>query len=210
METVYLVCAAVGGTVLVIQFVLTVIGIGGDDLDFDTDVDILDDVDFLGDSYHGVTGHGSTLLFSVISFKTVVAALAFFGLTGLASQSADLPIFTALLIAVLSGLGAMVLVHYMMKTLQRLNQDGSLRINTTVQGKRGTVYVPIPGAKSGEGKIQLKLQNRIVELKAVTNEPTRLSSGAKVVISRVVTPTTVEVELIRDDMKPSAAPASSD
>ena len=209
METVYLVCAAVGGTVLVIQFVLTVIGIGGEDLDFDADIDIPDDVDFSGDSHHGVTDHGSTWLFSVISFKTVVAALAFFGIAGLAAHSSELPLVSSLLIATVCGLGAMFLVHYMMKAMHRLNQDGSLRINPTVQGKRGTVYVPIPGAKAGEGKIQLKLQNRIVELKAMTSEPERLSTGAKVVISRVLTPTTVEVELIRDDMKPTTAQTSS-
>ena len=33
--------------------------------------------------------HGSTWLFGVLSFRTITAALAFFGLAGLAAQSAE-------------------------------------------------------------------------------------------------------------------------
>ena len=49
MYTMFLVCAIFGGTIFVIQFVLAVIGAGGDDLDFGADIpdgfDIPDDLD---------------------------------------------------------------------------------------------------------------------------------------------------------------------
>ena len=88
MATVFVVCAAIGGTVVVIQFVLTMIGLGGDAMDLDIgDVDTDMDVDFDGDldvSGEIDAGHvGSSWLFGVISFRTVIAALAFFGLAGL-------------------------------------------------------------------------------------------------------------------------------
>ena len=194
MEIVYLVCATIGGTILVCQFVMTVFGLVGDSVDFDTDVDLPDDIDFSGDSQHAVS-HGSTWLFSVISFKTIVAALTFFGLAGMASRTGELPGLWSFVIALACGGAAMLLVHWMMKGLYKLNQDGSLRIERSV-GRRGRVYVPIPGGKSGEGKIQLKLQNRIVELKAMTSEAEKLPTGARVVISRLLTPTTVEVARI--------------
>ena len=205
MGTVYLFCAAVGGSVLVVQFILTVIGIGGEDFDFDADVDIPDDVDLGGESHHSAVSHGSTWLFSVISFKTVVAALTFFGIAGLASYSAELPPFTTLAIGLAFGVSAMFLVHFMMQSLHKLNHDGSLRIGASV-GKRGQVYVPIPGERSGEGKIQLRLQNRIVELKAMTGEPDKLPTGARVVISRVLTPSTVEVELLGKERPSEKSP----
>ena len=57
---------------------------------------------------------------------------------------------------------------------------------------------PIPPSREGEGKVQLRLQNRIVELKAVTSQSKKLRTGAKVEIIQMLTPTTVEVELIQD------------
>jgi hypothetical protein len=42
------------------------------------------------------------------------------------------------------------------------------------------VYVPIAGGRSQAGKIQLKLNNRLMEFEAVTNSPQRLATGTKV------------------------------
>jgi len=196
MEFVYLACAAVGGTLLVIQFVMTVIGLGGEDVDFDLNADVPDDVDF-GDHAGHVASHGSTWVFAVISFKTMVAAITFFGLAGMATRSAGWMELPSLGLAIVAGLIAMFIVHWLVQGLHKLNHDGSLRIERAV-GKRGTVYIPIPPSKEGEGKVQLRLQNRIVELKAVTSQSKKLRTGAKVEIIQMLTPTTVEVELIQD------------
>ena len=207
MPTLYLICALIGGTVLVCQFVMTLFGLGADDFDFDTDVDVPDNVDFSDGSHHGMAGHGSTWIFTIISFKAVVAALAFFGIAGLAANSGELMPLPTLAIAVVCGFAAMVMIHWMMKGLHKLNQDGSLRIDQSV-GHRGMVYIPIPASRSGEGKIQLKLQNRIVELKAMTSQAKMLPTGARVVISRVLTPSTVEVKLLPDATDKEHADAS--
>jgi membrane protein implicated in regulation of membrane protease activity len=42
------------------------------------------------------------------------------------------------------------------------------------------VYVPIAGSRAQAGKIQLRLQNRLVEYEAVTSSPERLATGTKV------------------------------
>jgi len=196
MEFVYLACAAVGGTLLVIQFVLTVIGLGGEDVDFDLGADVPDDIDF-GDNAGHVAAHGPTWVFAVVSFKTLVAAFTFFGLAGMATRSAGWTSLPSLGVAIVAGLIAMYIVHWLMQGLHKLNHDGSLRIERAV-GKRGTVYIPIPPSKEGEGKVQLRLQNRIVELKAVTSQSKKLPAGAKVEVIQILTPTTVEVELIHD------------
>ena len=44
--------------------------------------------------------------------------------------------------------------------------------------------------------VPLGIAAQFVEIRAVTKEPDKLATGAKVVISRVLTPTTVEVSLI--------------
>ncbi len=93
MGTLFLICAVIGTTILVIQFVLTIIGFGSeafdidipsgaDDVDFDVDADVGDTI---GDHVD------SSWLFGVISFRTIVAAIAFFGLAGLAARAGGLP-----------------------------------------------------------------------------------------------------------------------
>ena len=201
METIYLVCAALGGTILVCQFVMTVMGLAGDGAAFDgvmVDMDVPGGADFVGEGHGHVVDHGSTWLFSVISFRTLIAAITFFGIAGMGGRSGGLAAWSVFALALVCAVMAMFVVHWLMKGLVKLNHDGTLRIERSV-GFRGTVYVPIPGDKAGEGKIQIRLQNRIVELKAITGDPDKLQTGAKVVIRSIVTPTTVEVALITDD-----------
>jgi membrane protein implicated in regulation of membrane protease activity len=188
----FLLMAVVGGTVLIVQFVLTLVGLGGDHgLDVSHDVpadfsgDVGHDVHIGGDhgaeaSGHDAAGHhGSSWLFAVISFRTLVAAATFFGLAGLAAQSAGQPVGVQLLLAAVSGFAAMYGVHWMVRSMGRLGEDATIRIKHAL-GKEGTVYIPIPGAKAQAGKIQLKVQNRLVEYEAVTNYQDKLATGTKV------------------------------
>lgn len=191
----FLFCAVVGGTVLICQFVLTVLGLGGDhgldsgghDLAGGGDHDLSAggagaDVGAHGaeDDGHDAAGHhGSSWLFAMISFRTLVAAAAFFGLIGLAAESAHQAVPVQILLATAAGLGAMYGVHWLVRSMGRLGEDGTQRVQGAL-GQEGTVYVPIPPAKSQAGKIQLKLQNRLVEYEAVTNNSERLATGTRV------------------------------
>ena len=195
MFYVFVICATIGGTVLVFQFVLTMIGLGGEafdldmpdgdaDLDFDVDVDMGSDID---------AGHvGSSWLFGVISFRTMVAAMAFFGLAGLTAQSADASPALALLVALAAGAAAMYGVYWMMRGLNSLNSEGTPRISQALN-RYGTVYTTIPAEKGGSGKIQINVQNRTMEYLAMTSGE-KLAPGSKVVVVDVITPTTVAVE----------------
>ena len=208
MTTVFILCAAVGGTVLVIQFFLTLIGLGGHAFDVDVPHDISHglggdlhaDTDFHGDAgdaddvydHAGAAHYGTSWIFSVLSFRTIVAALAFFGLCGLAAESADASPPNTLLAAAVGGAIAMAAVYWMMRGLRELRAEGTVRIHRAV-GRHGSVYLRVPAAGAGSGKIQLNLQNRTVEYLAVTSGP-ELPTGTKVVVASVVNPTTLEVQ----------------
>jgi len=192
MALLFLVCAVVGGTILICQFVLTLVGLGGEHgIDFSHDVahDFVGDTshDAAGGDAHGADGddhtaaqqHASSWLFAVISFRTLVAAVTFFGLVGSAAQSAKQPIGVQLLLATAAGIGAMYGVHWLMRSISRLGEDATLRVKNAL-GQEGTVYVPIAGGRAQAGKIQLKVQNRLVEYEAVTSVPERLATGTKV------------------------------
>ena len=196
MYMLFLICALFGGTVFILQFVLAIIGAGADDLDIADDIpdDIPDD---FGDVTAGAHGHDSTWLFGVISFRTIIAALTFFGLAGLASLEGKLNAPLTLLIALAVGAAAMYGVHYLMQLLYRLRHDGTARIQRTV-GQRGTVYIPIPGNNEGLGKIQIRTQGRIMEYAAKTREPVKLKTGTTVEVVSVLSPMTLEVEPVDD------------
>jgi hypothetical protein len=216
MNTVFLLCAIIGGTILLLQFALTVLGIGGDHGHGDAGVDV-GGHDFSGDfhhdaGHHDAGGHDSSAgdhshssdhthdgaehstvwFFKVITFQTLVAAVAFFGFAGKAAQAAKLSDVAALLVAAAAGLGAMYGVYYLIRGLHKFNADGTVQIGRAV-GQPGTVYIPIPGSNAGAGKVQMNLQNRVIEFQAMTAQD-RLPCGAKVKVVSVIGPDTVEVE----------------
>lgn len=220
MEWLFLICAVFGGTIMVCQFALTLLGISDiDDLDLpdapaDADVSAFDGHTDAADGHaagHHGHHHGTNWLFGVISFRTVVAALAFFGLAGKAAQSAGLrPDWVPLLIALAAGWTAMYAVHWLMRTLLRMRSEGTARIEYSV-GKAGAVYLRIPANRAGTGKITLNLQNRTMEYQAVTAGEA-IPTGANIVVVGVVGPDTVEVELAPEHahagaLAPPAAPA---
>lgn len=213
MATFFLICAVVGGTILACQILMMLFGLGGHIIDMDVPHDFHGDMgsaDFHGDAggtdFHGgadghaADGHSadaehhsgaSAKLFGVLSFRTVVAGLTFFGLGGLAAHYAGAGYLISLLVAAGAGVAAMYSVFWVMRTIMLLQSEGTARVERSM-GAPGTVYLRIPGHQGGQGKVHLTLQSRTMEYQAVTSgEP--LPAGAKVVVVDVLGPDTVEV-----------------
>jgi len=197
MGIVFFWCALIAGTIFLVQFAITIVGFGADDLDFVDDIPDPGDLD-VGDVQGDVHDHGSTWFFGVVSFRTVVSAVMFFGLMGLAVQE-GLPgqPLVALLVATCAGAVAMYGVHYLMQLMLRLKHDGTVKIERSV-GRRGTVYLPIPAGNSGSGKIQLRMQDRIMEYQAMTGESERLATGTPIEVVHVINQNTVEVKPVTE------------
>lgn len=205
MVTLYLVCAVVGGTVLLCQFVLTLIGIGGESADdfgghaggAEVGHHFGDHVaDHTGDGHDHGHGHGSSWFFGVLSLRTLVAALTFFGLVGMATSSSRMASEMGLGLAVVAGLAAMYVVHWMMLALHKLHAEGTVNVQRAI-GKTGTVYLAIPGHKAGTGKVTLAIQKRTMEYQAMTAQDA-IPTGARVIVVDVIGSDTVEVEMAAD------------
>jgi membrane protein implicated in regulation of membrane protease activity len=195
MFTLYGVCAVLGGTVLVCQLLMTLFGLGhAHDMLDDMPADAGHGIGHDGASHHDAQDqqhHSSNWFFGIVTFRTVVAALTFFGLAGLAMGADNFTPGMSLAVALFAGGGAMYAVHALMRNISRLRADGTVRIDRAV-GQTGTVYVSIPGHRSGAGRIQMNLQNRTMEFPALTaDEP--LPPGAAVVVVSIIGPDTVEV-----------------
>jgi hypothetical protein len=194
-ETIYLTCAIAGGTLMVCQFLLGLVGMGDHHDAGGGDHDFHDAGGHDGHDSHG--GHGDhdghqSWYVGVLTFRSVVAALTMFGLAGLTStvnfrHEPEL----SLGIALAGGAVALFGVAYLMRTLHRLKSDGTVRIERAV-GQSGTVYVSIPEQRKGMGKVTLRLQNRTVECQAVTPHQ-QLATGSKIIVTAVLGPDTVEV-----------------
>lgn len=199
METLYLVSAVLGATILVGQMALLVFGFGHHgDLGHDADAGGLDMDHSHADGPAQDANHepaaadrDASHFFNVLSFRTVSAAVAFFGLAGMAGTTAGFPSPEPFLLALASGVAAMYGVYYLMRALYRLNCDGAQRIERAV-GHQAIVYLSVPAAHEGCGKIHVTLQNRLVELEAATAGD-RLPTGATVVVTSVLGHDRVEV-----------------
>ena len=71
-----------------------------------------------------------------------------------------------------------------MRSVAGFASSGNERIGNAI-GRRGTVYVPIPAEGQGKGKVQISMQNRIVEFQAVTDEGERLRTGEPIEVVAV-------------------------
>jgi hypothetical protein len=202
VEFLFQACAAVGGTILVCQFLLSLIGLGGEHGDHG---------DMAGHGHdHGHAGgddHASTWMFGVVTLRTVTAALVFFGLTGMAALRAEAPALAALLLATVAGLGAFYVVSWIMAFLPTLNVDGTVDIYQTHRCL-GKVLVAIPGARQGRGKVLVEVANRLLEYRAETpGEP--LPAGTPIYVAEILSDTIVEVVALSPAPPPLPRPGGS-
>jgi membrane protein implicated in regulation of membrane protease activity len=213
LHVIFIAAAILGGTVLVCQFVLTIIGMsgdGGDALDGDVSADVSASGEFTLDGHtfgdhHTPLAHAadadyqhpdSTWLFGVLSFRTVIAAAAFFGIAGEAALNSGYSPGISLAIATLVGVGAMYGMYWLMRGISQLTSSGNERIGAAV-GKQAVVYVPIPANEKGLGKIQITLQNRTVELQAASIEDKPLRTGEEVEVVDIRNGDTVTVRRVK-------------
>ncbi|MBX3434384.1 MAG: NfeD family protein [Pirellulales bacterium] len=212
LDICFLTAAIIGGTVMACQFLMSVIGLGGESFDGDlsggdagaaggdlADLGDLADGDqhtSWSDAADGELQHpDSSWLFGVLSFRSIVAALAFFGFSGLTLRAAEFGPTASLFAAVLTGLAAMFGMYYVMRAIMRLASSGNENIMNAV-GEHATVYIPIPAARAGLGKVQLTMQNRIVEFAAVTDDSESIRTGTAVEVVAVNGHDTLEVTRI--------------
>jgi hypothetical protein len=179
MTTFFIVCAALGGGVLVVQLLLSLLGV----------IDAGAEADTGEHATHAI--HGASEGLNLLSVRALSAGLAFFGIGGLLGMATPLRMLAAIPLALIAGVVAMYGTAVAMRWMLGFEDDGSVSIHGAV-GATGTVYLTIPGERQGAGKVTLRLQNRIVEYQAVTSEAPLLT-GAPIMVVDVVGPDTVHV-----------------
>ncbi|MBE6711110.1 MAG: hypothetical protein E7579_08335 [Ruminococcaceae bacterium] len=158
--------------VLVVQTILLLCGIGGDDID-------TDGVDITGNGVGDTPGDGGGDGMVLFSLRGIMAMAAVGGWSGLVMYEAGINIAVTVLLAVAFGFMALVGIAYLMKLAMKLQQNGTLDLGYAI-GKVGTVYIPIPAEMKGSGKINLAMQERFIEVDAMTSAGRKLVTGESV------------------------------
>ncbi len=181
-QQIYL-CAAIPFTiVLVIQTILTFIGLGGhgdaDGADADTDADAdIGITDHIGGHTEDVNAAAAGFHFFTV--RGIVAFFCIFGWVGYLLGGSAMPLALAVLISVAAGLLAMLAIGLMFSAARRLQASGNIRYANAV-GKAAQVYIPVPANREGRGKVMVLIQERLVEAEAITDEDVRLKTGETV------------------------------
>ncbi len=138
---------------------------------------------------HDADAHDGLRLFTV---RGIVAFFAVGGWTGLLLSRYVGNLF-AVLLAFAAGNAALVGIALLMRGVYHLQDRGNLEPANAV-GKLAKVYLAIPPAGLGQGKVTVMLQERLVELDAASRIKKAIPTGAFVRICDLVDEDTVLVE----------------
>lgn len=178
--------------IFVIQTIMTFLGADADSADFDinSDVDVNTDVDVATDADTSA-GHSSGI--GLLSFRNLVNFCLGFGWTAILLQDQVKSTSLLLIIALVIGVALVALVMLLFKWIGGMQQSGNINVYKSAIDCQGTVYLTIPGERSGEGKVQISINDAVREYEAITDGPT-LKTGTKIHVIDVVSSDTLLVE----------------
>lgn len=175
--------------IFIIQSILTFIGAdsGGADGGFDADLDASFDTD---DPSVADIGHSGMNLYT---FRNLINFLLGFGWTAILLKGEIRSVPLLLIVAVAVGCGLVAGVMYLFKWLSSMQQSGNINVFRSAVGCQGKVYIPIPGERTGQGKVQITINNSVREFAAETAGET-LKTGTPVTVTEVLNADTLLVE----------------
>ena len=79
----------------------------------------------------------------------------------------------------------LLLVTYVMMQAMKLQNEGNIKLENSI-GKKGIVYLTIPANKSGTGKVNVLVQERLCEFEAYTTESESIPTGSEIEVVDVL------------------------
>ena len=203
IEQVFAAFAIPATVLMLIQTVLLLIGLGssgeadvpsdtsgiGDGFDVDADGA---DADFDGGSMDSLEDPSQSGL-RLFTVRGVVAFFAVFGWAGLAISRGGGSNGLSITISIIAGFAALIALAFMLRGILRLQESGNIDERGAI-GCSGSVYLKIPPARTGKGKITVLLQSRLVEFDAVTDDADGIPTGHEITVVDVSGRSTMVVE----------------
>ena len=156
---------AIGASVIfIIQTIMTFVGADADtgvDADFDGNLD------------------GGDSPFQLFSLRNLINFLLGFGWAGVSLYNVIENNILLAIVAFLVGVLFIAFFFFIMRALLKLSEDNSFKIEDTI-GKTADVYISIPAAKTGKGKVFISVRGSTHELSAITNSVDEIKNGSLV------------------------------
>ena len=165
--------ACCASLVFIIQTIMTFVGLGTD-----TDVDA-------GPLDGSVDSMEDGALSGVFSFRNLVNFLLGYGWAGVLLHDSIEKGWLLQLIAIAVGLVFVLAFVFMFRQVMKLSHDGSFKMEEAV-GLNADVYLRIPAARTGRGKVQVSVKGSIHEIDAMTDNDTEIATGGQVEIVEVL------------------------
>lgn len=170
IQKIYWIIAIPATVIFLIQLVLTFIG-------FDHDTDISGHSDISTDTDHGLSSQ-------FFSFKNLLAFFTVFAWTGLACLDSGISISISVIISTICGTIMVIIMATIFYYMTKLSESGTLEIKNAIH-KIGTAYLPIPGNRSGMGKVQIKIQG-LQTLDALTDDNETIKTGSIIEVTDII------------------------
>ena len=166
---IFWIIAILASAIFLIQAIITFAGVGADS-DFCT-VDGVDSAD---------TGYGG-----LFSFRNLVNFLLGYGWSGVILYDHIASRFWLYVVCIAIGLAFILAFVLMFRAMLGLAHDGSFYLESAV-GKTADVYLRIPAARGGRGKVQVSVNGSVHEIDAITDNAVEIPTGAKVIVTEVI------------------------
>jgi len=170
LEHVYWIIAVASSVVLLIQMVLAFVS--GLDLHLGSDL-----------AAHSV-GDVDLPHFQLLTIRNVVAFFAVFSWVGIAMIHAKASLALTIIVSCLCGLSVMGVMAAMFFGLWKLQGSGNVEMSGA-KGEQASVYLAVPAARTGTGKITVVVQGKQVEMDAVTDSAQSIPTGSLVKVREV-------------------------
>lgn len=165
--------------IFVIQTVMTFLGLGDHDADFDLDTS---DGSFDADPS-----------MNLLTFRNLVNFCLGFGWTAVLMHEKIQSNALLIIVSVIVGILLVTVVMWIFKWLSGMQQTGNIDVHRSAVGCEGKVYLTIPGERKGEGKVQITINNAVREYDAVTDGET-IPTGKAIKVTEVINDYTLLVE----------------
>lgn len=165
--------------IFVIQTVMTFLGLGDHDADFDLDTS---DGSFDADPS-----------MNLLTFRNLVNFCMGFGWTAVLMHEKIQSNALLIIVSVIVGILLVTVVMWIFKWLSGMQQTGNIDVHKSAVGCEGKVYLTIPSERKGEGKVQITINNAVREYDAVTDGET-IPTGKAIKVTEVINDYTLLVE----------------
>ncbi|MGH2271519.1 NfeD family protein [Anaerohalosphaeraceae bacterium U12dextr] len=174
LELVFVSCAILGGGLFVIRLILMFVG----GMHGDTDAGMADSPEAGGTDFHHDMSESSDLSFKSLSLQGLTAFFMMFGLVGWAMlRQSKMPPGISLIGAAAAGAGTVWLIKHIFQWAGKFQSSGTLNLHNAI-GSGGTVYLTIKPGQTG--KVQVTIQERLVELEARSQSDQEIKTGESI------------------------------